>query len=179
MDHINWNEVSDQPERPEKGGYITKITAVEDNTEKKCLFINWDFIDGPFKGANQDAASRLGFWPMKIARSYKPTALSFFKAFKTAVEDSNRGYQFNNDPQSLVGKYIGVVLGEEAYLSKKQEIKTRTYVYQTRSVQAIQSGDYSIPDFKPLSETASAPNPFSNVPTGFAPVDDDDSECPF
>lgn len=163
MDIINWNDVKDQAERPEAGGYIAKITAVEDNLEKKCLFISWDFIDGPFKNANAETAAALGFWPMKIARSYKPKALGFFKAFKTAVEDSNRGFVFTNDPQSLVGKFIGVVMGEEAYRNKKGEVRTRTYVYQTRSAHAIQSGDFSIPEFKPLTGAAPA-NDFAIIP---------------
>ena len=171
MDFINWNEVKDTAERPEAGGYVAVITAVEDDVAKKCLFISWDFIDGPFKGANADTASAVGFWPMKIARSYKPKALGFFKAFKTAVEESNRGFIFQNDPQSLVGKFIGVVLGEEAYRNKKGDVRNRTYVHQVRSAHAIKTGDFSVPPFKPIADTAST--------TSYAPIEEDDSGLPW
>lgn len=175
MDTINWNDVRDLQDRPEPGGYIAQITAVEDNEEKKCLFIGWDFVEKPFRGTNAATKERLGFWPMQIARSYKPTALSFFKGFKTAVEDSNRGFVFNNDPQSLVGKFIGVVIGEEEYLNKKGERKVRSYVHQVRSGQAIKAGDFTVPAFKTLPGFAPA---YTGANTSYD-LSDDDSEIPF
>ena len=160
MDNINWNDVQDEIRRPVPGGYAAKIVKVEDNTEKMCLYIQWEFAEGEYKGCNQETFDALGFWPMLLYRSYKPTALRFFKGFKTAVEESNRNFVFQNDPQSLVGKYVGVVLGEEEYRAKDGTVKTRLYVSEARSGKAIRNGDFKIPELKKLP--AGSPVPAAN-----------------
>ena len=185
MDNINWNDVQDEIRRPVPGGYAAKITKVEDNTEKKCLYIQWEFAEGEFKGCNQETFATFGFWPMLICRSYKPTALRFFKGFKTAVEMSNRNFVFNNDPQSLVGKYVGVVLGEEEYMSKGGELKTRLYVAETRSGKAIREGDFKIPELKKLAPSVASPSyggysaPAAAPASDFVLLEDDDANLPF
>ena len=185
MDNINWNEVQDEIRNPTPGGYAAKITKVEDNTEKKCLYIQWEFAEGEFKGCNQETFATFGFWPMLICQSYKPTALRFFKGFKTAVEMSNRNFVFNNDPQSLVGKYVGVVLGEEEYFSTKhQEVRTKLYVAEVRSGKAIRDGDFKVPELKKLGPSA-APSyggysaPAAAPASDFAMLEDDDAQLPF
>ncbi|MBQ7345357.1 MAG: hypothetical protein IJW45_04755 [Oscillospiraceae bacterium] len=115
MKNVNWDEVQDEVKRAAPGGYAVRIVRVEDNEQKEYLQVEWEFAEGELKGTNQETFNRFGFWPMPFFCSYKDKALRFFKGFKTAVEMSNRGYQFRNDPQSLVGKYLGVVLGEEEY----------------------------------------------------------------
>jgi hypothetical protein len=82
---------------------------------------------------------------------------------------------FKNDPQSLVGKFIGVVLGEEEYLNGKGEVKTRLYVAEKRSGKAIRDGDFTIPELKKLQpETNVAPSA-----QNFAMLEDDDADLPF
>jgi hypothetical protein len=182
MDNINWNDVQDEVRRPVPGGYAAKIVKVEDNTEKKCLYIQWEFADGEFKGCNQETYDTFGFWPMLICRSYKPTALRFFKGFKTAVEMSNRNFVFNNDPQSLVGKYVGVILGEEEYLAKDNTVKTRLYVAETRSGKVVRDGDFKIPELKKLPPNVSAPaytTPSTTPASDFALLAGDDEMLPF
>lgn len=180
MDNINWDSVQDEIRRPVPGGYAARITKVEDNTEKKYLYIEWEFADGEYKGCNQETYDTFGFWPTPIRKSYKPTALRFFKGFKTAVEMSNRNFVFNNDPQSLVGKYVGVILGEEEYLSNDGKLKKRLYVAETRSGKVIREGDFQIPELKKLSANASAPTPAPAAAAANYPVlTDDDEELPF
>ena len=180
MKNVNWNEVQDDIRRPVPGGYAAKITEVIDNEEKEYLLIRWEFADGEYKGCNQETFDAFGFWPIAFVKSYKQKALRFFKGFKTAVECSNRSYVFNNDPQSLVGKFVGVVLGEEEYLDKEGKLKTRLYVDQVRSGKAIRDGDFKIPELKKLAPTAAAPAPAYNAPaTNYPVLDDDDAELPF
>ena len=177
MKNINWNEVQDDVRRPVPGGYAAKITRVEDVEDKEYLRIEWEFADGEFKGVNKETYDAFGFWPLAFVCSYKEKALRFFKAFKTAVECSNPHFVFNNDPQSLVGKFVGVVLGEEEYLNKKNEVKTRLYVAEKRSGKAIRDGDFKIPELKKL---AAAPSNSFNAPAqNFALLEDDDAELPF
>lgn len=181
MDNINWNDVQDEIRRPVPGGYAAKITKVEDITDKKYLMIEWEFAEGEFKSCNQEAFDALGFWPMRICKSYKPTALRFFKGFKTAVEMSNRNFVFNNDPQSLVGKYVGVVLGEEEYLGKDGNIKTRLYVAETRSGKSIRDGEYKIPELKKYVPSGNQPSYPTATPAAndYAYIPVDDASLPF
>lgn len=181
MRNVNWDDVQDEIRRPVPGGYAAKIIRVEDDEKKECLRIEWDFADGEFKGVNQETYDTLGFWPITLFRSYKQTALRFFKGFKTCVEASNRNYVFNNDPQSLVGKYMGVVLGEEEYMSNKGELKTRLYVASVRSGKAIRDGDFTVPELKKLApkSTGSYAATAGNQPSDFATLEDDDAELPF
>lgn len=136
---------------PVPGGYLAVITRVEDKENKEYLEIQWDYLNGPYRGANQETFSRAGFWPAILRRSYKDTALGFFKAFKTAVEESNPGYRFNClDVQGLVGKSMGVVTGLEEYEKRNGGTGQRLYVFQVRSTQAIRSNDYEVPELKKL-----------------------------
>lgn len=147
----NWDEIKemDEYDNPSPGAYIAVITDVEDVEEKEYLRISWDFAEGEYKGSNRETFKRAGFWPTTLVRSYKESALGFFKAFKTALENSNRGYIFDEDRLNLmVGKYIGVILGEEGYINKRGEHKKRLYVAQTRSVEAIQKGDFKVPEYR-------------------------------
>lgn len=156
MKNVNWDTVQEEVRRPTPGGYIAKITRVEDNEQKEYLRIEWEFAEGEFKGANQETFDTFGFWPTAFVQSYKDKALRFFKGFKTAVEMSNRNYTFDNNPKSLVGKYIGVVLGEEEYMSGKGEIKKRLYVDQKRAGKVIRDGDYEVPALKKYTGSAPA-----------------------
>lgn len=182
MKNVNWDDVQEESRIPTPGGYIARITHVEDVEEKEYLRIEWDFYEGEFKGANQETFDRFGFWPTSFIRSYKEKALRYFKGFKTSVEMSNRNFVFRNDPQSLVGKYMGVVLGEEEYRSNDGKIKTRLYVAQVRSGKAIRDGDFKVPELKKLeSKPAAAPayGGYSAPTSDFAMLDDDDADLPF
>ncbi len=178
MKNVNWDTVQEEVRRPTPGGYIAKITKVEDNEQKEYLRIEWDFVEGEFKGANQETFEVFGFWPTAFVQSYKNKALRYFKGFKTAVEMSNRNYTFCNNPESLVGKYIGVVLGEEEYVSGNGEIKKRLYVAQKRSGKAIRDGDYDIPELKKHTGSAPASNPPAAASANYGLLEDDE-QFPF
>lgn len=178
MKNVNWNDVQDEIRRPVPGGYAARITEVVDNEDKEYLLIRWEFAEGEFKGANQETFDAFGFWPMAFVKSYKQKALRFFKGFKTAIEESNRNFTFKNDPQSLVGKFMGVVLGEEEYRANDGSVKTRLYVHEVRSGKAIRDGNFKIPDLKKLPANTATPN--YNAPASDYPVlTDDDTELPF
>ena len=95
------------------------------------------------------------------------------------MEAVNPGFHFREDDlASLRGKLIGVVLGEEEYIGNGGAKKIRLTVRQTRSVDAIRRGDFTIPALKPLkSAPASEPTSFPSF-GGFSQVEDD-GELPF
>lgn len=169
MKKINWNEVEDKQEfiKPTSGGYVCKITMAEDVADKEYLRLEYDFAEPPLKDYYADLHTAKGFWGGKFIKSYKDTALRFFKAFKTAVEESNSGYVFNGDERTLVGKQVGLVLGEEEYNKNDGTIGTRLFVAQERSVAAIRRNDFTVPQLKKLSA--------NTVQRSFktTPVDDD------
>lgn len=177
MRNVNWDDIQDDVRRPVPGGYAAKITEVTDVEEKEYLLIKWEFADGEFKGANKETYDAFGFWPLAFVCSYKEKALRFFKGFKTAVEESNPKYVFKNDPQSLVGKFIGVVLGEEEYIDKKGAIRTRCYVAEKRSGRAIREGDYSIPPLAKLDPSKAGGN--KATAADYPVLEDDDADLPF
>lgn len=190
MIDVNWDEVQERADgeyqNPTPGGYVVKIIDFRDNEQKQCLEILWDYTEGVYMGYNQDTYDRAAFWPTRLFRSYKPKALPFFKAFKTCLEVSNRGYQFNTRQlDTLRGKLFGVVLGEEEYTGNDGSLKTRLYVAQTRSVKAIRDGEFKAPALKKLKEaapqqTSYQPQPYAAAAAqSWQPLNDDDGELPF
>lgn len=193
MKNIDWDRVEGRQEgefiSPAPSGYIAMICTVEDREDKEYLEIWWDFAEGPFQGTNGDTFQRAGFWPTRLFKSYKETAWPYFKAFKTAVEESNRGYRFScEDVRGLINKKVGVVLGEEEYEKNDGSIGKRLYVYQTRSVDSIRKGDYKTPDLKTLSGkpksagqkwASGQKSKYSPTGSGFSDIGEDDGELPF
>lgn len=170
MKSIDWNQVEDVREfdRPSPGGYICQITVAEDIPAKEYIKIEYDIAYGDYKGFWRQLYENKGFWGGSFIKSYKPTALPFFKAFKTAVEESNKGYEFNNDEKTLVDKYVGLVLAEEEYLTNKNEVKTRLYVASVRGVDAIKNNDFEVPPLKKMAL------PSTKESNDFIPVSNDE-----
>lgn len=169
MKKIDWDNVQEASgfENPAPGAYIAVICDVEDNEQKEYLRVKWDFTDGEYKDNNRDTCDRAGFWPIQLIRSYKPKALGFFKAFKTALEESNPGYWFDEvNLPAMIGKRFCVVLGEEEYQSNDGTIKTRLYVYQTRSLEAYRKGDFKVPPLKELSGGKPSPSAWGGTISG-------------
>lgn len=167
MRKINWDNVQESTgfSNPEPGGYIAQITAVEDVESKEYLLIEWEFASGEWKGENGKTYARAGFWPTPYFASYKEAALGFFKHFKKAVEESNRGYVFTEDNvQGLRGRYFGVILGEEEYQKKDGTIGTRLKAVNSASIQDIQTGNFKVPKKKLFSGGSSAPAPYYASP---------------
>ena len=183
------------------GGFICEIKTVEDVADREYLKIGYDIAEA----LSEDQKEFVGMYAKRKAErdfdypttvvSYKENSLPFFKGFVTALENSNKGYKWDNDENKFVGKKIGFVIGEEEYEGRDKngmpKVKVRTYVAERHSVQAIKDGDFEVPEFKKLSQpVVDRPvNPFEqNVNStpiapdliesgGFEAVDDDD--CPF
>ena len=180
MRKIDWNNVQEMgdftPVAP--GGYVAAITEVEDHEANEFLMVCWDFVEQPYRGRNTQTHKDRGYWPMRFPRSYKASALGFFKAFKTQLEKSNPGFQFREDRlDDLRRKYIGVVLGEEEYIANDGSVKTRLAVRSTRSVDAIRSGGFTVPPLKTLQNGAKA---YGGDTRGFTDISNEpDEDLPF
>ena len=162
----NWNDVREFTERRELelGAYVCKIkqAAVQGNEKGSQLCIVFDIAEGDFAGfyAADFAANtredkkwkgvlRL-FLPRNDGSDKDEWTKSTLKGFCTAVEKSNPGYQWNWDENSLKGKSIGILFRNEQWAYNG---KTGWAVrpFRALSVDSVRSGDYKIPDDKPLS----------------------------
>lgn len=179
MKDINLDAVQEarEFERMGAGGYVCGIVRAEDVPEKEYLRIEFDVAEGPFKNYFRDMRDRLALdnWPAAgvMYRSYKQSALPFFKQFITCVQASNSGYVFKNDESTLSRKLFGVVMGEEEYIKNDGSIGTRLKAGTVRSIKTIRDGDFKVPDLKKL------PAPAASVSSGYVPVDADDEDIPF
>jgi hypothetical protein len=160
------------------GAYICKITKVEDITDKEYLKVTYDIMKGDFAGYFSQGREDHPDWAWYGAyvKSYKEKALPMLKRFCSAVSKSNGKYVFdagavNADEQTLVGKKVGLLFGEEEYYGNDGELKTRLYVYSEFSVDKL--ADQKVPKIKKLKEEA--PKTDSD---GFLSAEDDD-EIPF
>ena len=176
MKPINgWNEIEAQGNEDSKrlvpGGYVCRITSVADNPEKQYLYIEFDIAEGEYTGYGSNMMERFGFTPLKMYRSYSDKAAGMFKGFIADVEASNQPhYHWGWDEKTLVGRTIGIVLGEEEYKKQSGEIGTRFNV-RTKTTEAIREGKFKIPEKKllPKEEPANA----------FSPMEDVDGQLPF
>lgn len=172
-------------ERLPVGGYVAKITACEDVPEKEYLKIEYDVAEGKYKGYHAETYQRAKFWGGRFVRSYKEKAQGFFKAFITSVEQSNPNYTWDWRETGLIGKLLGVVIGEREYLSTKDgSVQVGLEVAQVRSVKAIREGDFKIPKRREMSdadralaERAGASVEKPSATNGYTEVEDE--ELPF
>ena len=175
------------------GGYVCKITKVEDVAAKEYLRVSFDIYEGEYRGWYRDQREELedrGYnasYVGTVIRSYKDSALGFFKAFIAAVDESN-GTQFGPtvesglDEQKLVGCLVGFVISYEEYQKNNGNIGQRERVAYQKSIQKIRDGDFKVPELKrlngPSAATASSGTQTAAAQT-FADLDDDDSDLPF
>jgi hypothetical protein len=157
MRDLNLSEVVENQEfaRVLPGGYICRIMSIDDVVDREYLKIEYDIAEGNFAGRYQELYNSRGFWGGNFIRSYKEKALPFFKGFITAVENSNKGFIFDNDESKLFGKIVGIVLGEEEYTKKDGSIGVRLYANQIRSVEQIRKG-VEVPAMKRLKQDSGA-----------------------
>ena len=146
--------------KPSAGGYCVEILAVKDvpmdnNTGKgDYLVIDYDICHGDFKGYYAKQNERFGGeWFANFIRSYKDSAAGMFKHFVNCVEGSNVGFKWNWDEKALVGKFVGVVLGEEEYRKKDGTIGVKLVVKETKTIEQIAKGDFKVPAIKKVAET--------------------------
>jgi len=153
----NFEQVSEVTERPnlEPGPKVSTILKVTDVPEKEYLKIEFDITEkGPHHRTYTNISNAIGEWPNQgiIYRSYKPSALPYFKRFIVAVEKSNSGYKFDFDEQSLVNKVFVANFGIEEY-DTGNEIKETIKVQEARSLQSLDEGKVQPPAPKRLPQS--------------------------
>lgn len=157
------------------GGYVCKITNVEDISSKEYLFIEFDIAEGEHKDYYKHLQEAKNFWGGSMYRSYKEKALPMLKRFCSAVTKSNPGYIFdagaqNSDEKTLKGKLIGLVFYEEEYIKNNGDIGKRLKVDYETDVEKIRKGEFKVKELQKLPEDQRPKEntEFMNVPDGSA-----------
>lgn len=165
-------KVNNFGERLSLGGHICKVLEAKieqleskkDGKKYEQLVIKFD-IEAPDEQA--------GFYATKFANDARADALnakwkgyhkisvptdesedfikSNFKAFTTSVEESNPGYKWNWDENTLVGKTFGGIFGLEEFITQDGRTLSLTKIRFVRSTNKI--GEASIPKVKMADKT--------------------------
>lgn len=145
------------------GAYVCKILKVEDfNTQdKQYLRIEFDIYEGDYKGYYLRLFQNKRKWYGTYFRSYDERSLKYFKGFITAVQESNNGYVWNFDEQTLVNKLVVFVFGYEEYLDDNGNIKQSLKPRFVHSIKALKEGKIKLPEVKRL--VREIPKPTSSI----------------
>lgn len=154
MKQLNLDNVrsADETTRLAPGGYLCGIKKVTDVPAKEYLEIEFDIAKGDFAHYYEQLCAKFGSWNGRFIKSYKDSALPFFKAFIEAIEASNPGFKWDgHTEQALERKWIGIVMGEEEYRKRDTgEIKTVVRAQQFLPIEDIKAGKFVVPEVKRL-----------------------------
>lgn len=133
------------------GVYPIKITDVIDVPDREYLEVYCDVCQGDYKGYFGRIQASTGKDYSRSVRSYKQTALRFFKGFIVAIEKSNQGYKWDWNEKSLIGKYAVATFGEEEYVGTDGLKHSNVRLQEFRSIEAWKEGKVKTPEPKRLS----------------------------
>ncbi len=172
----------------EAGGYICKIVVAKAETSQagnEMLVLALDIAEGEHAGyfqrkfeqakkQNTDVNKKIK-WSnngthriMKLDKEGKCN--KFFKGFGTIIEESNPGYKWTGNEESLKDKVLGCLFGEEEYEKTGGDIGTAVKAKFIRSVACIKEGKFAVPEIKRLERKENA---FSSFQTVSGDTDDD------
>ena len=166
------------------GNYAAVICKVaEGQTQNGAEYLEFwiDIIDGEFaRYYEKDYKSQTGEkkWRGTLRLFTSERALPMLKAGITAIEESNPGYKFDWDSESVKGKKVGVSIRREQYEATDGTLKFATRPFAFRDIKKVISGELEVPKDKllktqqsvsavPAYPTASYAPPTGNTPPGY------------
>lgn len=151
--------------KPVPGGYVMRIEAVTNNRKYERLEMCLDFVDGELAGYNKQFKDKFDWWPSRCNKSYTARALPYMRAFVETLIECNAdttglviGDFEDIDETKMVGKLIGVVVGEREYDGNDGLRKTALDWYNAKftTIECIRSGQYTIPEKRIADQTPQA-----------------------
>ena len=148
--NTEWTEVTavgDSKMLP-ANGYVAVITAVEDVESKEYLRFTYDIAEGDFKGFFETDDRE---YTHQFVRSYTEKSSGFMKKFLECVEGSNADFKlqgWDNDPDDLVGKLVGIIVQREDYTNRSGEDRARMNVEGFAPAVDIRNGRFKLPEPK-------------------------------
>lgn len=144
----------------ESGGYILKIVKTEYVPAKEYIKLCLDIAEGPLKDYFSKKQYN-GNWSLDAIKylSLKDTegAIKALKGDITSIERSNN-FTWDWEEKSLLNKKVGGIFGKIQYQANDGTLKFKTKLKQLRSIEAIVTGDFKIPEpeYLDLTETGNA-----------------------
>ena len=204
----NWSQVQEFTGRAKLplGAYVCKVMGVRVDTYDATsaqLVIQFDIAEGEHAGfykreyaantaENKKFKGVLRVWLPKDDGSEKDEwTKSTLKGLVTSFEKSNPGYKWNWNEQTLIGRMVGILFRNEEW---EYEGKTGWAVrpFRAISVDSVRSGDFTLPNDKPLNNKSSGgygdsyggnyggyDQNYSSPASDFAMLDEDDAQLPF
>lgn len=166
-----------------KGGYVCKImkASVESGQYGEQLVVALDIAEGEYKDfyANdyraQDREDKKwhGNYYLSIPTDDGSEKDGWtkrkFKTFTNAVEDSNAGYTWNWDENTLKGKLFGGLFIEKERLYQGK-IYTSTICGGATTIGAIKEGKYKLPKDRPVKNAPAGTRSASDANSDFISV---------
>lgn len=147
-------------ERLPAGGYVIEIKKAEIKTSVsgyEYLDLTIEISEGIFAGYFMDEYNAQQFEPKRYKGHFRQgtpkddQSSSYFKAMITAIEESNPGYTWDWNEQSLVGKTAGCLMRSEEWEYNGRS-GMRTAPFRLTAADNIRSGNYLVPQPKYLSQ---------------------------
>lgn len=143
-------------ENPPAGAYVCKISNVKidktKETKKDMMCLALDIEEGSYKGNFKKMFDRM---KEKNASAKYPCVyrrvldqVEYLKGDLLAIEESNTGFKYNWDENTLKGKLVGVIFGEkEINVNGKTVLEPRFLC----SSEKARSGNIKAPKKKPFA----------------------------
>lgn len=153
------------------GGYVCRIMGVQEAATQKgapSLHASLDIAEGPEANRFTNEYRNDTRPDKKWGCVYRQTITTkdggtspFFKGLITAIEESNgMTVQWTEDSNAFAaqfkGKLLGVIFGREEYAKQDGSTAWSTKPQLCMSVAKIRSGDFKVPEDKPLAPAAGA-----------------------
>ena len=168
-------------ERLPAGGYVCLVvyaTLGKTKNDNPQLILTLDIAEGQYAGfyKNVDNYSPKHY---QVIYDRNGKISPFFKGLLENFEKSNSDFKVvdrNFDERKLINKKIGVIFGEEEYLSN-DVVKSTIKPVRTTTVENIREGKFKVPEPKKLPPSAKN-TPSANKDNDFG-ADIDDEKLPF
>lgn len=180
-------------ERLPAGGYVLKIldVAYQENSRGDVILLSFDIAEGEQKGFYAaDYRAQIGedkkwkgtyrlYVPKDDGSESDQWTMRRFKTVISNFEESNSGYHWNWDEQTLKGKVIGALFNNKEYDFNGNH-GFFTNCHSLVPVEKIRSGKFKIPQDTLLKSSFSS-TPAADVDNGFINIPDgvNDEELPF
>jgi len=173
------------------GGYVCKIVNARLSTSKngnETLYVDFDIAQGDFSGyfKRSAAETRKRFpdrsWDSNACLPLvtKLNGKIFFRLKKLLenLKASNSNFFFDKnqqlDERKLIGLSVGAIFKGKERISNNGKAYVNAFICDTKNVQDIIDGNFSIPDIEHATDKTAAKNPPGND-FGGSPVDPDDT----
>lgn len=185
----NYDNVQTETKKLPAGGYICEIIQYEETKSKagnEMLKVCLDIAEGEYKGFFAEMWTRAKMAAFPNDAKYPHAGTSYivtedaegncsrsFKQFCTAMEDSgNIVWDKTDKLTDLQGAKVGVIFRrEETEYNGSAYWQTKPMAY--RSVDSIRSGDFKVPEDKPLQSSGYPQFQQPSAPQGFTAVTED------